>query len=73
MAGNNQTVYVLIAPVTYGLAPVTHNATPHVIGAYTDRDAAEAIARDRGYYFCPAVVYHHQTYASRSVRYLGIC
>jgi hypothetical protein len=75
MASKQQTIYVLIAPapVTYNLAPVAHSATPTVVGAYTDRATAEAIARERGFHFCPALVYHHQEYASRPVRYLGIC
>jgi hypothetical protein len=74
MASQQQTIYVLIALVTYNLAPVAHSVTPPtVVGAYTDRATAETIARERGLHFCPALVYHHQTYASRPLRYLGIC
>jgi hypothetical protein len=66
MAGTQEKIYVLIEPIAY-------SPSPTVVGAYTDRATAEAIALDRGYHFCPAVIYHHQAYASRPVRYLGIC
>lgn len=61
MAGRQETIYVAIEPATYGLAP-------RVVGAYTDRGAAERYAEEHRLNLCQTLLQNHYGYASRSVR-----